>query len=173
MRLSSPWLARDVASFPQEFDPSCPALLPAEPNPILELHDLQSFSLLLMMPILVMAGSCVPVDETTLKPSILQFIWSMEPCKSDFHVSLPTVFCMYLLFDRSAWRETAFWLTSIQFICWSKTRIPRQSLVNGLLQKLGIFVSRLSSPYSPEVWLCAILLLHSFALYEKVVLKNK
>ena len=161
------------ASFPQEFDSCCPPLLPAEPNPILELHERQSFLLSLMMPILVIAESSVPVGETTLKPSILHLLWREDPCTSDFHVTLPTSVGVYLLFDRSAWRETASWLTTIQVICWSKTRIPRQSLWNGLLQKLGIFASRLSSPYSPERWLYAILLLHRLASYEKVVLKNK
>ena len=41
-------------------------VLPAEPNPILELHERQSFLLSLMMPILVIAESYVPVGETTL-----------------------------------------------------------------------------------------------------------
>ena len=76
------------ASFPHEFQLSCP-LEPAEPNPIRELQDLQSFSLLLIIPILVMAASDVPVVDITLNPSMLQFDWSDDSLKSDFHLSLP------------------------------------------------------------------------------------
>ena len=44
----SPLSAAAIASFPQVFESS---LDPPVPNPILELQELQSFSLLAMMPI--------------------------------------------------------------------------------------------------------------------------
>ena len=64
----SPLFGRDCASFPQTLWLSrCPAV----PNPILESHELQSFSLLLRIPILA-----VLLDVADLKSSWLQFVCS-------------------------------------------------------------------------------------------------
>ena len=59
------------ASFPHELLPSIPPLVPPEPIPILELQELQSSSLLLIIPILVRAEWSLVVGDFTLKPSLL------------------------------------------------------------------------------------------------------
>ena len=58
--------ATAIASFPQVFESS---LDPPVPNPILELQELQSFSLLAMMPIRALK---LPANTIALNPSLLQ-----------------------------------------------------------------------------------------------------
>ena len=123
---------RANASFPHEFESSC-NLEPAEPSPIRELQEMQSSSLLLIIPILVMAESGDPVGDITLNPSILQFNWSEESFKSDFHLSLPMFVPLYLLSARSEYSEAASLSKDIHFVS-PPNLIPRQILLKGLLQ---------------------------------------
>lgn len=121
-----------IASFPQELS-SCPPLEPEEPNPIRELQESQSLSLLLIIPILVMAASNDPVGDTTLNPSMSQFGWSEDSFRRDFHLSLPILVSLYMLSARSEYNETACFSIDTHFVS-SPTLIPRQMLLKGLLQ---------------------------------------
>ena len=82
----SPLSGDHLASFPHELLLSgCPPV----PNPILELQELQSFSLLPIIPILALDWRGSP--PTALNPSLLQLSCkeASEPI-SDFHVSRPS-----------------------------------------------------------------------------------
>ena len=115
-----------IASFPQVLLSSS---RPAKPNPILESHVLQSFSLLPMMPILALLD-----DVTELKPSRLQFVCS-EACSpiSLFQVLRPSEVGRYFPSAIKEYKEFAYLWMTID-LTWLPIFIARQTLENGVLQ---------------------------------------
>ena len=105
---------------------------PPVPNPILESQLWQSFSLLLMIPILALELSLRKL--TALNPSLLQ--WDCkDACEpiNVFHVSRPSEVFRYSPSAISESRELACLLMTMKLICWS-IFIPRQILEKGVFQ---------------------------------------
>ena len=118
-----------TAAFPHVLESSgCPPV----PNPILESQEPQSFSWLLMMPIL--AFELEEEVPTALNPSLLQFICK-EACDpiSVFHVLRPSEVARYWSSAISEYRELACLLMTMKLICWP-IFIPRQILVKDVFQ---------------------------------------
>ena len=120
--------------FLSPLSPSCFALFPQIfsrliPKPILELQDLQCFSLLLRMPIL---ARCLP--HAVLKPSLLQ-VNCKEPSEPirDFHRSRPRVVWRCCPSAISENREFACFSMTIKFVTFP-ILIPRQILEKGVSQ---------------------------------------
>ena len=109
-----------VASFPHVLLSSN---IPPVPNPILESHETQSSSLLLVIPILALASFVLL--QIALNPSLLQ-LGCKEACGpiSDFHVLRPSEVARYW---PSAISELAcLWMVT-NLILWPNF-IPRQIL---------------------------------------------
>ena len=117
------------ASFPQVLELSG---YPPVPNPILESQVLQSFSWLLMKPIL--AFECALLVPTALNPSLLQ-LFCKEPCEpiSVFHLLRPSEVARYCPSAISEYRELACLLMTMKLICWP-IFIPRQILEKDVFQ---------------------------------------
>ena len=117
------------ASSPHVFELSG---LPAVPNPILELHESHSSSLLLTIPILALE---YPLQlQTTLNPSLLQLYCNepLEPINS-FHFSRPSEVARYWPSAISECRESAcLWMTMNLSFWW--IFIPRQILEKDVFQ---------------------------------------
>ena len=124
--LSKPLL---LASFPQDFKP--PGLF-SVPNPIKELHEWQSFSPLLTIPILTLERSVRQLKA--LNPSLLQL-----RCKEAllpinfFHSSRPSDVFRYWPSAIIECRESASLLITINLSCWL-IFIPRQILEKDVFQ---------------------------------------
>ena len=125
----SPLSGECVASFPHVLELS---KRPPVPNPILESQLAQSFSWLLMKPILALEWRLfVP---TALNPSLLQFSCkeASEPI-SVFHVLRPSEVARYWPSAISEYRDLACLLMTMKLICWP-ILIPRQILENDVFQ---------------------------------------
>ena len=142
------------ATFPHVLESS---EFPPEPNPILELQVVQSFSLLPMIPILALENGLSV--HAALKPSLLQ------PVRRDasgpisvFHVLRPSEVVRYCSSAISEYRELACLLITVNFICWS-IFMPMQILEKDVSQYVGNFVSCESNPVSPPGRLYSVVLL--------------
>lgn len=126
MRMSPLSLPRPAsATLPHVFSISG---YPFKPNPILESHDWQSFSLLLTIPILAL------ILAWTLKPSMLQCCCNdaLGPI-SDFHVSRPREVLWYWPSAIKECKELALLWMITDLNRWS-TFIPTQILENVVFQ---------------------------------------
>ena len=118
-----------LASFPHVFVSSG---FPPVPNPILESHKTQSFTSLLVMPILAL--ECGSSLQIALNPSLLQY-FCKEACGpiSDFHVLRPSEVARYWPSAISEYSELAcLWMVT-NLILWP-IFIPRQILEKGVFQ---------------------------------------
>ena len=140
--------AEEVASFPHVLVSSWS---PPVPNPILESHWRQSYSLLPRTPTLTLDISlllcCLVL--LALNPSLLQF-FCKEPrgLISNFHVSRPSEVLRYCPSAINECRELAFLLITINLV-WLSILIPRQILVKDVFQYVGSLVSCESNPVFP------------------------
>ena len=118
------------ATFPHDWFSSG---YPAVPNPILESLVLQSFSLLLVIPIL--AFERLSRSASALNPSLLQLrckeAWG--PIRS-FHASRPSEVARYSPSAISEWREVACWSMTWNLTGSFPTFIPTQILEKGVFQ---------------------------------------
>ena len=118
-----------VASFPHVLLSSN---IPPVPNPILESHETQSSSLLLVIPILALASFVLL--QIALNPSLLQ-LGCKEACGpiSDFHVLRPSEVARYWPSAISEYSELAcLWMVT-NLILWPNF-IPRQILEKDVFQ---------------------------------------
>ena len=119
------------ASFPHVLESSG---YPPVPNPILESQEMQSFSLLLVIPILALEAALL--SHTTLNPSLLQLACK-EACEpiSAFHVWRPSKLLRYCPSAISEYRDLACLLMTMKLICWAIfIHVPRQILEKGVFQ---------------------------------------
>ena len=117
------------AWFPQVLESS---FSPPVPNPTLELHEVQSSSLLPRIPILVFERFAQV--HSALNPSLLQ--WSSKEAPetiSENHVSRPSEIERYCPSAISECKELALSLNSIKLI-WLLIFIPRQILEKDVFQ---------------------------------------
>ena len=126
----SPLSGDHFASFPHVLESSG---YPPVPNPILESQLLQSYSLLLRMPILALALLLLLV-HAILNPSLLQ-LCCKEACTpiNVFHMLRPSEVARYFPSAISEYRELACLLTTMNLFCWL-VFIPRQILEKDVFQ---------------------------------------
>ena len=103
-----------LATFPHVLESSG---YPPAPNPILESHEAQSFSLLPRSPILTLEKTFPPL-AWVLNPSLLQ-LGCREACEpiSVFHVSRPSEVARYFSSALSEYRELASLLMRMNLSC--------------------------------------------------------
>ena len=138
-----PLSGRSVASFPHVLESS---YRPPVPKPIQESQVIQSFSWLVVIPILALDWWGSP---TTFNPSLLQ--WDcMEACESisNFHALRPTEVARYFPSAIREWSESASFLMT-KNLSWLSIFVPRQILEKDVVQYVGNFVSCKSKPVLP------------------------
>ena len=117
------------AWFPQVLESS---FSPPVPNPTLELHEVQSSSLLPRIPILALERFAQV--HSALNPSLLQWSSKEGPVTiSENHVSRPSEIERYCPSAISECKELALSLNSIKLI-WLLIFIPRQILEKDVFQ---------------------------------------
>ena len=106
---------------------------PEVPNPILESLELQSSSLLLVIPILAFEKSSW--SALALNPSLLQLSCKEAPVPSrSFHASRPSEVARYSPLAISEWREVPCWSMTWNLTGSFPTFIPTQILEKDVFQ---------------------------------------